>query len=129
MDNNDDPVAFKMSDALRIDKMVSWFERYVFAGGRFKNSYATPQSIRSYAQISSGSSLTAGSLASPTSCNVDIWVPDPASVATPPPFVVSVDSDELGISVANRSAMTGAAGTMVKIEFIQGEWSIYWAEC
>lgn len=73
--------------------------------------------------------MTAGTLAVPTSFTWNAWLPDPASTSNPVPFIVATESTLLGIPGVNRSSMTGVSGTMVKMEFASGEWSPAWVEC
>jgi len=73
--------------------------------------------------------MTAGTLAVPTTTTVNVWLPDASSGANPKPFIVTTDTALLALTVVNRSSMTGSTGTMVKIEFDFGEWSIKWADC
>ena len=74
-------------------------------------------------------SMTAGTLAAPTSVTFNVWLPDPSSGASPRPFIVATESALLGMTAVNRSSMTGASGTMIKVEYAFGEWSIKWADC
>ena len=64
------------------------------------------------------SAMTAGTLESPTSTTVDVWFPD-TSGSEPWAYAVTTDADLLGMTVYNRSSMTGSSGTMVKIEFVR----------
>jgi len=75
------------------------------------------------------SSMTAGTLAAPTSTTVDVWIPNPADTATHPAFIVSPDSDLLALSVSNRTAATGSTGLVVRIRYLHGEWTIVGANC
>jgi hypothetical protein len=74
-------------------------------------------------------SISAGTLASPTTVTFNVWLPDPSSSYTPRPFIVATDPDLLGMTAVNRSSMTGSSGVMIKVEYAFGEWSIRWADC
>ena len=73
--------------------------------------------------------LTAGAMANPTTCEVDVWLPEVGNTDDPVVFAVAQDEDLLGLTVVNRSDMTGTVGTMVKIEYAFGEWSFKWVDC
>lgn len=76
------------------------------------------------------SSLAAGSMSSPSSCTFNVWFPDPASTATPPPWIVTTDSALLGFTVYNLDpSLEGEAGYCGKIEFEYGVWTFYWIGC
>lgn len=75
------------------------------------------------------SSMTAGTLESPTSTTVNFWVPNPADTAAHPAFIVSPDSALLGVSVSNRTDATGSTGLVVRVRFAYDEWTIVGANC
>lgn len=83
-----------------------------------------------YAKVSSGSAITTATLATGTNFLYDTWIRDPASVTSPPGFIVSPNSGDLGLPGVNRSKGTAAAGTMLKVEKGPGgEWSPKWEDC
>lgn len=97
----------------------------VLASGAKQGGYggaAVPPSNNWYwAKVSSGSSITAGTLDTPTTFTFDVWLPSTTSVGGA--FAVSADSTQLAVTGYNRSAMTASAGDMFKVEFANGEWT------
>ena len=65
--------------------------------------------------------------AAPTTGQAQCWRPDPESESDP---VAMIDDEDLLIEFVNRdSSLEGTSGAFVKIEFINGEWQIYWLGC
>jgi len=48
------------------------------------------------------SNLTSGTLSAPTTCLVDVWLPDTTSSASPVPYVRATNNALLGMTVTNR---------------------------
>ena len=68
------------------------FGRAIFMRGTpFKKNWAKITSL-----------LSPGTLESPTTCTVDVWLPDPNSTSNPRPYVVATDNALLGMTVTNR---------------------------
>lgn len=124
-----DGIQFTDDSAQRIDRVVNHVEHFILQTQVEPRRVAFTQSPWMYAKVSSGSSITAASLSSPTNFLYDLWVPDPASGATPVPFIVSPNSSDLGLTGVNRSTGTASAGKMLKVEFGYGEWSPKWEDC
>lgn len=75
-------------------------------------------------------SLAAGSAASPTVAIIDTWNPDPTSMATPPPLIVSTVSGLLGISVPNYDpSSVGSTGYYVKFSRDASGYNLDWVGC
>ena len=71
--------------------------------------------------------ITSGAMGCPTTFTFDVWLPDPNSTADPIPFVVATDSTLRGVPGVNRDAdLTAAAGRLIKVEYNNAEWSVYW---
>ncbi len=111
----------------RIDRVVNAVEHSPLLEQPYAVPPANPQSMWYWAKLVSG--MAAGSLTSPQTFTFDVWVPDDASGSTPPPFVVTTDSDFLGMTGTNRSEMYTTSGKMIKVEYAFGEWSPKWADC
>lgn len=76
------------------------------------------------------STLAEGSMTSPTTCTVDVWLPVPGNTDDPVEFAVATDSGLLGITVVNRDpSLSGVTGLVCKIQYAHGEWSIFWIGC
>ena len=75
------------------------------------------------------SAVTAGSFSVPTSFTWTIWLPDPSSGASPPPLIISSDSNDLGVSGANYWNFACAIGTQFRMIYSYGYWIPSWADC
>ena len=89
------------------------------------------------------SSLASGSISSPTTCTVDIWLPDPSLFNPTPPYsyLRATDDNLLGITVVNRlgystsgnsgssagfGSSSSSTGTDCRVEYDAGEWNLLW---
>lgn len=72
--------------------------------------------------------LNKGSFTNPSTCLVDVYIPDENSSKTPKPMIRSTDPTLNGISVVNRdSSIDAGSGAICKIEDDdRGEWSLKW---
>lgn len=114
----------------RIDRVVNAVEHSPLLNQPQSFQPNAPQSIWYYAKVAFGSTMTTASLEVPTTFLFDVWVPDPDSSADPIPFVITTDSDFVGLTGVNRSVMTADAGMMIKIHYGPGgEWSPFWVDC
>ena len=127
MSEETDGAMFTIESARRIDRAVSSIEHSTLLRLSSRMPIVPPQGIWYWGKLTSA--LTAGSLAAPTTATVNAWVTDGTSASNPKPFIVTTDATLLGLTVVNRSNMTGSSGAMVKIEYGWGEWSFKWADC
>lgn len=135
MSGDNEPVMLTMRDVRRIDRVVTAIEHSPLLSQSQPTVPVPPQTIWYWGKIATGSALVSGSLEAPTACAVNVWVPRDllgsasVSAGAGSGFVMTNDATLLGLTVINRSSMSGPAGTMVKIEYAWGEWSIKWADC
>lgn len=74
--------------------------------------------------------LESGTMAVPTTCEVNVWLPVVGNAADPVVFAVAQDSSLLGLTVVNRDPTAEAeVGTVCKIQYAFGEWSFLWLGC
>lgn len=73
--------------------------------------------------------MAAGTLEEPETFTVNVWVPDGESEDDPKPFIITTTDELLPVTVVNRSNITGNTGTVCKIEYMWGEWTLKWIDC
>lgn len=111
----------------RVDRAVNAFEHSPLLLQSERTPPIPPQRMWYYAKTASA--VTAGSFTSPTAFTYDIWVPDPTSVATNPPLIVSTDPDELGLDGVNYWNFTATSGTQFRMIFGFDKWIPAWGDC
>ena len=77
------------------------------------------------------SALASGSFTAPQTCTVDVWMPDPDSLDTPPPLIVSTEDVLLELTVTSYwlLAESAAIGTQAMIAWGDAGWEIVWLDC
>lgn len=75
--------------------------------------------------------LASGSFTDPQTCTVDVWVPDPDSIDTPPPLAVSTENVLLDLTVTSYWLLAESAeiGTQALIAWGDVGWEIVWLDC
>lgn len=118
-------IGFADEDIPRIGRCVSAFEHQVI--GPATQPRREPQNVSVWYRAKLASSMAAGSLEDPQEFTFNIWIPDTGSA--PVPFIVSPNSEDLGLSGVNRKNVTGNTGDSIEVEFNNGEWTLRDIDC
>lgn len=73
------------------------------------------------------SDMPAGSLAAPSVATMEVWTPSPTSVASPPAWIRTTNTDLQNLTIYNLDcSKEGLEGGFVKVEYKHEIWTPYW---
>lgn len=75
------------------------------------------------------STVTAGSLGTPTATTVDIWEKNYSSGASPKAYAVTTHTELLALPAVNVPSDSGSSGLLLKLEWIDNQWMVTGADC